>query len=200
VGIVLVMVVSLSTAAFDSFQSAMVSTASNDLFRNKLNIWWVRGAVVLIIFPVVVLALKAPSILQIYLISDLVSASTIPVLVLGLSDRFYWWRGFEVVVGGLGGILTVFIFGTIYFGSALQGAQLILLEQGLYGNDWSAFGAFVAAPIGGLLWGFGALAVRLTWQFCDAKVKGHRFDVSLNLHRRTLLSFVLFRCQICSNV
>ena len=95
VGIVLVMVVSLSTAAFDSFQSAMVSTASNDLFRNKLNIWWVRIAVVAIIFPVVVLALKAPSILQIYLISDLVSASTIPVLVLGLNDRFYWWRGFE---------------------------------------------------------------------------------------------------------
>jgi hypothetical protein len=125
---------------------------------------------------VVVLALKAPSILQIYLISDLVSASTIPVLVLGLSDRFYWWRGFEVVVGGLGGIFTVFIFGTIYFGSALQGAKLILLEQGLYGNDWSAFGAFVAAPIGGLLWGFGALAVRIAYQFFNAKISGHRFD------------------------
>lgn len=176
VGIVLVMVVSLSTAAFDSFQSAMVSTASNDLFRNKLNILWVRAAVVAIIFPVVVLALKAPSILQIYLISDLVSASTIPVLILGLSDRFYWWRGFEVVVGGLGGILTVFIFGTIYFGSALQGAQLILLEQGLYGNDWSAFGAFVAAPVGGLLWGCGALVLRLGWQWVHARVKGYRFD------------------------
>lgn len=170
------MVVSLSTAAFDSFQSAMVSTASNDLFRNKLNIWWVRAAVVLIIFPVVVLALKAPSILQIYLISDLVSASTIPVLVIGLSDRFYWWRGFEVVVGGLGGILTVFIFGTIYFGSALEGAKLILLEQGLYGNDWSAFGAFVAAPFGGLLWGFGALSARLAYQFVSAKIKGVRFE------------------------
>ena len=176
VGIVLVMVVSLSTAAFDSFQSAMVSTASNDLFRNRLNIWWIRVAVVAIIFPVVVLALKAPSILQIYLISDLVSASTIPVLVLGLSDHFYFWRGFEVVVGGLGGILTVFIFGTIYFGSALEGAQLILLEQGLYGNDWSAFGAFVAAPFGGLLWGFGALILRLTWQWGYAKYKGQRFD------------------------
>jgi len=176
VGIVLVMVVSLSTAAFDSFQSAMVSTASNDLFRNKLNIWWIRGAVILIIFPVVVIALKAPSILQIYLISDLVSASTIPVLILGLNDRFYWWRGFEVVVGGLGGILSVFIFGTIYFGSALQGAKLMLLEQGLYGNDWSAFGAFVAAPVGGLLWGFGALAVRLTYRFLEARLKGHRFD------------------------
>ncbi|RDW77402.1 hypothetical protein BP6252_05455 [Coleophoma cylindrospora] len=176
VGIVLVMVVSLSTAAFDSFQSAMVSTASNDLFRNKISIWWIRAAVVAIIFPVVVIALKAPSVLQIYLISDLVSASSIPVLMLGLSDRCYWWRGFEVVVGGLGGLLTVFIFGTIYFGNALDGAKLMLLEQGLYGNDWSAFGAFVAAPVGGLLWGFGALLVRLTYRFVEAKVKGHRFD------------------------
>lgn len=134
------MVVSLSTAAFDSFQSAMVSTGSNDLFRNKLDLWWIRGAVVLIIFPVVVVALKSPDILQVYLISDLVSASSIPVLVIGLSDACYWWRGFEVVVGGLGGLLTVFIFGTVYFGNAHEGASLLLLENGLYSNDWSAFG------------------------------------------------------------
>ena len=140
VGIVLVMTVSLSTAAFDSLQSGMVSTGSNDLFRNKLNFWWIRLAVVLIIIPVVVVALESPSILQIYLISDLVSASSIPVLVIGLSERCYWWRGFEVVVGGLGGLLTVFIFGTIYFGNAQEGAYLLLLENGLYSDDWSAFG------------------------------------------------------------
>ena len=91
----------------------MVSTGSNDLFRNKLSLWYIRLAVVLIIFPVVVVALKSPDILQVYLISDLVSASSIPVLVIGLSDAFYYWRGFEVVVGSLGGLLTVFIFGTI---------------------------------------------------------------------------------------
>ncbi|KAI9819207.1 MAG: hypothetical protein M1827_007363, partial [Pycnora praestabilis] len=176
VGIVLVMVVSLSTAAFDSLQSAMVSTGSNDLFRNKLGIWWIRAGVVLLIVPVVVLALKAPSVLQIFLISDLVSAASIPVLVIGLSDACYWWRGFEVVVGGLGGVLTVFIFGTIYFGNAQDGGNLILLENGLYADDWSAFGAFVAAPVGGLLWGFGALILRLSFQFIMAKVKGHRFD------------------------
>ncbi|KAK9777334.1 putative Urea transporter [Seiridium cardinale] len=176
VGIVLVMSIALSTAAFDSLQSAMVSSASNDLFRNRLNIWWIRGAVVLIIVPVVVLALKAPSILQIYLISDLLSAATIPVLVLGLSDRCYWWRGFEVLVGGLGGILTVFIFGTIYYEDAQAGGELILLEQGLYTGDWGAFGAFVAAPVGGLLWGFGALGLRLAFQFVKAKMAGRRFD------------------------
>jgi hypothetical protein len=176
VGIVLVMAIALSTAAFDSLQSAMVSSASNDLFRNKLNTWWIRGAVVLIIVPVIVLAIKAPSILQIYLISDLLSAATIPVLVLGLSDRFYWWRGFEVLVGGLGGLLTVFIFGTIYYGDAQLGADLILLEQGLYTDDWGAFGAFVAAPVGGVLWGFGALGLRLAFQFARAKMAGRRFD------------------------
>ena len=197
VGIVLVMVISLSTAAFDSFQSAMVSTGSNDLFRNKLNLWYIRAAVVLIIFPVVVVALKSPDILQVYLISDLVSASSIPVLVIGLSDACYWWRGFEVVVGGLGGLLTVFIFGTIYFGNAHEGAYLLLLENGLYSNDWSAFGrsfarqqrncpvnqvltlvvgAFVAAPVGGLLWAAGAFALRIAFQWIQAKRKGVRFD------------------------
>ncbi|KAI4275255.1 MAG: hypothetical protein LQ337_003354 [Flavoplaca oasis] len=176
VGIVIVMTVSLSTAAFDSLQSAMISTGSNDLFRNRLNFWWIRLAVVLLIFPVAVVALKSPSILQIYLISDLVSASSIPVLVIGLSSKCYWWRGFEVVVGGLGGLLTVFIFGTIYYGNAKDGAKLLLLEQSLYVDDWSAFGAFVAAPIGGLLWGSGAFAVRVGVQWILAKVRGHRFE------------------------
>ena len=201
VGIVLVMVVALSTAAFDSLQSAMVSTGSNDLFRNRLGIWYIRLAVVLLIFPVVVVALKSPSVLQIYLISDLVSASSIPVLVIGLNSRCYWWRGFEVVVGGLGGLVTVFIFGTIYYGNARDGSKLLLLQNGLYAEDWSAFGilsfhpsrtiaspvccavsdmidtgAFVAAPVGGLLWAFAAFALRITCQFLLAKLAGRRFD------------------------
>lgn len=176
VGIVLVMAVALSCASFDSLQSAMVSSAANDLFRNKLNVWLIRLGVVLLIIPTVVIALKAPSILQIYLISDLLSASTIPVLCLGLSDKLYWWRGFEVVVGGLGGILCVFIYGTIYYGNALAGAQLILLESGLYEGDWGAFGAFVAAPVGGLLFGLAACALRIGSRYVWAKKTGHRFD------------------------
>lgn len=141
VGIVLVMTVALSTAAFDSFQSAMVSSGSNDLFRNKLPLKYVRVAVFLLIFPVVVVALKSPDILRIYLISDLVSASLVPVLLIGLFERCYWWRGCEVVVGGLGGIFTIFLFGLVYYdGDAEAAGRLILLEQGLYSNDWSAFG------------------------------------------------------------
>ncbi|KAK2753741.1 hypothetical protein FQN55_000104 [Onygenales sp. PD_40] len=176
VGIVTVMTVSLSTAAFDSLQSAMVSTGSNDLFRNRLPLIYVRILVVLCIIPVVVVALKSPSVLQIFLISDLISASSIPVLIFGLWDKVYWWTGFEVVSGGLGGILSVFIFGTIYFGNARDGGKLILLENGLYAEDWSAFGAFLAAPLGGIIFGFLALLLRLTFYFLLAKYQGRRFD------------------------
>jgi Na+/proline symporter len=177
VGVVLVMVVSLSTAAFDSFQSAMISTGSNDIFRNKLSLWVIRGLVVVLIVPVVVVALKSPDILQIFLISDLVSAAVVPCLVIGLSEKFYWWRGFDFVVGGLGGIFTVFLFGLVYYdGDVTRAGNLILLENGLYANDWSAFGAFVAAPFGGLLWGFGACALRIATLFVISKVRGHRFS------------------------
>lgn len=177
VGIVLVMVVTLSTAAFDSFQSAMVSTGSNDLFRNKLNFWWIRLAVVLLIFPVVVVALKSPSVLRIYLISDLISASSIPCLVIGLNDKMYMWRGFEVVVGGLGGIFSIFLFGLVYYnGDVGLAGDLILLESGLYADDWSAFGAFVAAPVGGLLWAVAAFVGRIGALWMWSKYKGTRFD------------------------
>lgn len=37
-------------------------------------------------------------------------------------------------------------------------------------------GAFVAAPIGGLLWGGGAFALRVGFQWIQAKRKGHIFD------------------------
>lgn len=36
-------------------------------------------------------------------------------------------------------------------------------------------GAFVAAPVGGLSWGFAAFILRVVTQFVLAKVRGHRF-------------------------
>lgn len=161
IGFVLVFTVSLSTATFDSLQSAMASSLSNDVFRNKLPLIWIRVIVVLIMVPSVVVAIKAPNVLQIFLISDLISAAVVPALFLGLSEKYFWFiSGWEVIVSGLGGILSVFIFGAAYYGSAEEGGKLILLENGLYVDDWSAFGAFVAAPIGGLIFGFICLILR----------------------------------------
>lgn len=151
-GFVLVFIVVLSTCTLDSLQSALTSTISNDIFRNKIPIIYVRGIVILIIVPCVVVGIKvADDVLQIYFIADLLSAAVIPVIVLGLWSKMWFLTEWEVIGGGLGGLLTVFIFGTIYYGSAEEGGRLLLVWNGIYGGDWSAFGAFVAAPVGALI-------------------------------------------------
>lgn len=151
-GFVLVFIVILSTCTLDSLQSAMASSISNDIFRNKIPVIYIRVIVIIIIVPVVVVGIKvADDVLQIYFIADLLSAAVIPIIVLGLSTHFWFLTGWEVVGGGLGGLLTVFIFGTIYYDDANEGGKLLLVWNGIYGGDWSAFGAFVAAPVGSLI-------------------------------------------------
>lgn len=175
---VLIFIVSLSTASFDSLQSAMVSTISNDIFRNKLKMIYIRGLVVLIIVPVIVLAIKvADDVLQIYLIADLVSSAIIPILFLGLSDRFFWFlRGIDIMVGGLGALVAVFVFGTIYYGSAKEGGKLLLVSNGLYNSeDWGPFGAFVIAPFGGILLALISVALRVGISYVYCKITGKAF-------------------------
>jgi hypothetical protein len=118
----------------------MVSTASNDIFRNKLPLICVRAMVVLVTIPVIVLAIKSPSVLQIYLISNIFATAALPSVLLGLSSRFKFMNGFDVICSGLGGMLSVFVFGVIYYGDPYKGAQLLILSGGLYADDWSVFG------------------------------------------------------------
>lgn len=197
VGLVIVMVIALSTAGmefitplanqlfiqanvflvvFDSLQSAMVSTASSDLFRNRLPLLYIRGMVVLMIIPVIAIAIKAPSILQIFLISNLAASASVPCIFLGLSNEFYFLRGFDVVVGGLGGIFSVFIFGLIFYNGDAHAASKLLMLATLYANDWSVFGTFLVAPVAGLLITGATSLLRngVRWVVC--KTKGVRFD------------------------
>lgn len=163
VAFIIIFIVSLSTMTFDSLQSAFVSTISNDVFRNRLNINWVRLIVVIIIVPIVVLALLvADDILKIYLIADLVSASVIPLVFLGLNNTyFYMLNGFDVMFGGLGAIFFVWIYGLCYYHLASEGGKLLLMWNGLYNSeDWGPFGAFAIAPFGGMILTCFSCAVR----------------------------------------
>lgn len=180
VGIVLVLVVTLSCAAFDSMQSAMNATGSNDFFRNKLPLWIVRCMVVVAIIPVIVLALRSPDILTIYLVCDLVSASLIPPLLFGLwSGCPPFYSGTDVIAGGLGGILSIFFFGLVYYhGDAKKAGKLLILQDGLYSADWSAFGAFVAAPFGSMAVTAASFGIR----FAIAKFRGET-DILYNSRR-----------------
>lgn len=50
-------------------------------------------------------------------------------------------------------------------------------------------GAFVAAPIGGLLWGLAAFGLRIGYHFLLAKFKGRRFDAFDRSPSETMGSF-----------
>lgn len=151
VGLSIVMVIALSTAAYDTFVSAITTTASNDLFRNKLPLIYIRIMVLLINAPIIVISLKADSILQIYLISDILSATTVPAVLLGLSHKFYFLNQFDIIFASLGGLWAVFFFGLVYYDGDAHAAGQLLILKGLYAEDWSAFGTFVAAPFGSLI-------------------------------------------------
>lgn len=175
---VLIFVICLSTCTFDSLQLAMVSTISNDVFRNKLKMIYVRILVVLLIVPIVVISVKvADSVLTIYLIADLVSAAVIPSVFLGLSDTLFWWlRGFDVMCGGLGSILGVFVFGTVFYHSAREGGKLMLMWNGLYNSaDWGPFGAFVMTFAGGMVFTLLAAAVRILALYIYSKAASKPF-------------------------
>jgi hypothetical protein len=49
---------------------------------------------------------------------------------------------------------------------------VLILQAGIYGTDWSTFGAFVAAPFGSLLWTAIGFAVRAAWIVVRAKQRG----------------------------
>ncbi|KAK9459932.1 uncharacterized protein V1516DRAFT_627661 [Lipomyces oligophaga] len=174
VGFVLVFGVALSTAVLDSLQSAMVSSVSNDLFRNKLPDIWARLLVVVVMVPAIVVGLKSPNVLSIFLIADLISAAVVPSILLGLHPLFYFLNGFDIIASGCGGVLTVFLFGLVYYdGDRTQAGALLILQEGLFNDDWSAFGAFVAAPVGALLWLVGAVIVRWVSVLAYSTIKGN---------------------------
>ncbi|KAI5814957.1 hypothetical protein BZA77DRAFT_90375 [Pyronema omphalodes] len=177
IGFILIMVVVLSCAVFDSLQSAMVSTLSNDVFRNKLPLLGIRAVVWALIVPIVIIAIRAPSILQIFLITNVFASAALPSVLLGLSDKRFWFlRGPDVIIAGLGGMFSVWIWGTAYYGGdVLKGAELMILKNGMYANDWAAFGVFIVAPLGSLVFLALAVSVRLALVYAYCKSNGRRF-------------------------
>ncbi|CAO1635345.1 unnamed protein product [Sympodiomycopsis kandeliae] len=159
-GFILVLASALTSSAYDTFQSAQISTIYNDVFVGRVNIWICRGILIAINVPSVVLAVKNIDILEVFLIADMAAAAILPGLFLGLSRKLYFLNGFDVFVGACGGFFTVFVFGAIFFRDAYEGLRLIILPQGLYVEDYSVLGAFFAAPLGSLGWTFVGFGLR----------------------------------------
>lgn len=160
-GVVLVLAGVLSSSAYDTFQSAQISVIENDLFLGRLNIWYCRVLLFVLNVPCVVLAIENIDILQVFVIADLIGLAVIPCIFIGLPRRMHFYNAFDVVAGGCGGFLTIWIFGTIFYRDAKQGATLFSLPNGLYVEDYSVLGAFFAAPLGCIGFALASCGLRL---------------------------------------
>jgi len=109
----------------------MVMTVAHDIFRNKLPLRYVRVLVLLINAPIIALAIRNVNIVVVYLVAQLVSVAAMPPLLLGMFKPFNFIQGPDVLLGGISGYFSVFIFGTIYFGTAREGIKLLILPEGL---------------------------------------------------------------------
>ena len=174
-GLVLVLAGVLSSSAYDTFQSAQISVIQNDLFLGRVNIWWCRVVLVLINVPCVALASYDIDILQVFVVADLIGLAVIPCVFLGLPRRMYAFSGIDIVVGGCGGFLTIWVFGAIFYHDPVKGASLFSLPDGLYVSDYSVLGAFFAAPLGCIGFALASCALRLGILWTYARVSGTPF-------------------------
>ncbi|CAG8510135.1 5071_t:CDS:1, partial [Paraglomus brasilianum] len=122
-----------------------------------------------------VLALKNIDVLRVFLIGDLVAAATMPSVMLGLADSLYFLNWFDSLIGSISGLLGIFIFGTIFYGNAKDGINLLQLPDGLYVDDYSVLGAFIVAPVAAVLMTFGSFAARTGILYAWAKYKREEF-------------------------
>ncbi|PWN98943.1 hypothetical protein FA09DRAFT_296327 [Tilletiopsis washingtonensis] len=182
-GLVLVLAGALTSSAYDTLQSAQISTIQNDVFMGRVNLWWCRLILLAINVPAVVLAVRNVDILQVFLIADLGAAAVLPGTLLGLIPSLHFLNGLDVFVGGCGGFFTVFAAGSVYYRDAVQGGKLIALPLGLYvgGDDYSVLLAFFAAPLGSLGFTLASAGVRIGFMWLLAKRRGEPFV----LERRT---------------
>ncbi|KAI9475184.1 hypothetical protein LPJ78_000321 [Coemansia sp. RSA 989] len=159
-GLTLVLTTSLSCCAIDTCQTALFASLY-DLVEQKVNIWIVRAAVVLLNVPVILLAMRAPDILQVYLLADLMASATILPVLCGLSRRLDFIHWTDALVGCFGGIIAVGCFGQAYLGNRHDGWRLLLLDGGLYVDDERVLGAFCFAPLGSMVFMFFFTGLRM---------------------------------------
>ncbi|KAJ1925783.1 hypothetical protein IWQ60_004346 [Tieghemiomyces parasiticus] len=163
VGLTVILSVSLVCCSVDTLQCALVSSVS-ELFHNRLSIWWIRALVILLNAPTLYLSLANIDILQLFLVADLLAAATILPVLLGLirgSERYL--NGLDAFLGAVGGLVSVVVFGTIYYGDIHAGVRLLYLADGLYVDDESVLGAFIVAPLASVVVTLGASLLRIAF-------------------------------------
>ncbi|KAJ1679664.1 hypothetical protein EV182_001585 [Spiromyces aspiralis] len=159
-GLTLVLSTSLSCCAMDTLQCTLAASLY-DLVEQRIGMYIIRAIVILLNVPIIVLAMRAPDVLQIWLFADLLACATVLPVLFGLIPKLNFLVQWDAFVGCAAGIISVGIAGTIYFHDSDRGWKLLMIDGGLYVDDYSVLTAFLVAPIFSALFTFISAGVRI---------------------------------------
>ncbi|KAJ1678641.1 hypothetical protein EV182_003635 [Spiromyces aspiralis] len=160
-GLTLVLSTSLSCCAMDTLQCTLAASLY-DLVEQRIGMYIIRAIIILLNVPIIVLAMRAPDVLQIWLFADLLACATVLPVLLGLIPKLNFLVQWDVFVGCIAGIVSVGIAGTIYFHDSDRGWRLLMIDGGLYVDDYSVLMAFLVAPTFSTLFTFISAGVRIS--------------------------------------
>ncbi|GAX81943.1 hypothetical protein CEUSTIGMA_g9371.t1 [Chlamydomonas eustigma] len=165
--ITLMLAVTMNESAIDSMQNGIASCISTHFFRNQ-HILWTRMIVVLINVPIMIVATQSFQILQLFLITNMLTTCWFIPVLCGLSDFTTDFVGETgVVFGGIVATLTTIAYSTgKYWHTA--GAAGDALQCGSwyawYGDvnyDWDQFMVACSfSVVGMLMWSVPAYILR----------------------------------------
>jgi len=136
-GAVVALAVALVASSVDTLQNALTSLVAGDVAGGRLSLPAARGLTVLLTVPAALIALAGLSVLRLFLVADLLAATVVFPVFLGL------WRrtsAAAAAAGSVAGLLGVVVLGWVRGGSPLDGVLLLTLPDG------PSLGAFVVAP------------------------------------------------------
>jgi SSS family solute:Na+ symporter len=118
--ITLILVTALTTSTVDTLQNALLSTLSSDLIKSSKAKWISRFLVVAINIPAIILSAKRYDVISLFLVADLVCATSVLPLMLGFltEDKLYGWipapTELGAFLGCISGLGTVLVIGRVF--------------------------------------------------------------------------------------
>lgn len=122
----LILALTLVASSVDTLQNALASLAVTE--KQGLSLNTARWVTVLLMVPVIMIALQGISVLRLFLIADLLCATAVIPVLLGLWQRM---STRAAVAGGLAGLLGAIVPGWLGGGSIAQGLEAASFPGGI---------------------------------------------------------------------
>ncbi|KAH0478027.1 MAG: uncharacterized protein KVP18_003450 [Porospora cf. gigantea A] len=135
----LVLAVLLSMSTVDTQQNAIMGLFVGEFSSAGWSLNWLRLLMVLVNVPAVALAAAGRSVLELFLVSNILSSALVPPIFLGLSPNLATPASF--IAGSVSGLVSIVICGVCMTGSLSQGFTWFALPFGAY--DWRTLVTFV---------------------------------------------------------